>query len=214
MEFVSVDKFLPYILPYTTKCPKVVARRAIRDAIIVLAQETGSTSLRCSLESEKDSDTYVLDLPHGIEVDRIHLVKYGTMVLKPVNRDLLSRMFPKNDWRDIPGNPQYYMHTDAPKVLNLIPAPKEDAQKITCELKVRFSRDCEEFPSIYYERYAETVAAGALARILAVPGQAFSDLAMAAQWAQMFAQAFPSIKADVMRDFTGEAGRVVYRNVL
>lgn len=214
MNFVNIDKFLPYVLPYTEKCPNVVARRAIRDAIIVLAEETGATTLRCSMETVKGQDSYEFELPVGIDVERVSFVKLGSFPLKAINRDMLKQLYPNTDWRDIPGTPQYYLHTDEPKMLNIVPAPDTSGAKLTCELKLRFSRDCDEFPSIYYERYVEAVASGALARVLAMPGQPFTDLAMAAQWAQMFAQMLPSIKADVMRDFTNEAGRVVYRNVL
>ena len=214
MDFVSVEKFLPYVLPYTEKCPQVVARRAIRDAIIVMAQETGMSTLRCTLKSVKGQDTYELDLPDGIAVEQVSFVKLGSFPLKAINRDMLKQLYPTHDWRDIPGQPQFFMHTDEPRVLSIVPAPAVDAQEITCELKLRFSRDCDMFPAVYYERHAETVAAGALARVLAMTGQPFSDLAMAVQWGQMFTQTLPTIKAEVMRDFTAEAGRVVYRDIL
>ena len=214
MLFVHIDKFLPYVLPYAEKCPQLVARRAIRDTIIDMAQRAGTSTLRCSLETVAGQHTYEIDLPDGIEVDQLDTLTIDGKALKPINRDMLTSLYPNADWKSIPGEPQYFMSTDDPKVVTIVPAPTANGQKISCELRLRFSRYAKEFPETYYERYIETVTAGALVRILGIPSQAFSDLAMAAQWAQIYAANIGEIQLDTMRDFTKESGHVVFRNVL
>lgn len=213
MQFVNVDKFLPYVLPYAEKCPQFVARRAIRDTIIDMAQRVGTTTLRFNLKTVPGQHTYELELPVGITVEQIITLQVGNLSLRPANRDYLSQLYPNQDWKTLPGHPQFYMATDNPKIVSLIPCPA-DEQTITCEVKISFDRDCEEFPAEYYDRYVEPVACGALSRLLSIPSQTFTDMAMAAQWQNMYVNYVNEIRVDTMRDFTKEAGRVVFRNIL
>lgn len=214
MKFVHIDKFLPYVLPYADKCPQLVARRAIRDTIIDVAQRTGTSTLRCHMHAVPGQHAYVIDLPEGIEVEQLDTVSLGGKALKPINRDMLNSLFSGADWKSIPGDSQYFMNTDDPKIVNIIPAPTDKGTPIFCELRMRFSRFAKEFPEIYYERYIETIAAGALSRVLGIPGQTFTDLAMAAQFMQLYSSGLDDIQLDTMRDFTKEAGHIVFRNVL
>lgn len=214
MQFVNIDKFLPYVLPYAEKCPQFVARRAIRDTIIDMAQRIGTTTLRFNLKTVAGQHTYELELPVGITVEQIVSLQVGNLSLRPTNRDVLAQLYPNQDWKTIPGHPQYYMATDNPKIVSLVPCPTENDLTITCEVKITFDRACEEFPAEYYDRYVEAVACGSLVRILSIPSQTFTDMAMAAQWMNMYANYVNEIRVDAMRDFTKEAGRVVFRNIL
>lgn len=213
MRLVSIDKFVPYVQPYADKCPAFAIRRAVRDTIIDLAERVGTSTLRFSLDAVAGEHTYELDLPYGTEVDQLRKVVCGNTVLKATNRDLLSHEYPNTDWKDIPGTPRFYMCTDDPRFVSIIPAPAKP-ETLTFEAKIRFCRDATEFPSEYYERYVEVVGAGALTRLLAIPGQTFTDLGAAAQWAQIYAARLNEIQINTLRDFTNEAGRVVYRDVL
>ena len=216
MNFVNIDKFLPYVLPYAEKCPKLVARRAIRDTIIDMTMRTHTTKLRVELKSKKGRSTYELQMPYGITVDMMEDVMYDGTVLKPVNRHMLRQIYPEADLTALSGEPKYYYHTNSPIVLTIAPAPQDDGKSIVCEVDVTFTREMNEFPEEFYTRYVELIAEGALSRILGMPGQTFTDLAMAAQWANMYSTGIRELQLDTYRDFTKEAGkvRVQYRNIL
>jgi len=213
-EFVSLEEFLPYVAPYAEHCPNIVARRAIRDTLIEIAQRTGSTTHRFTMETVAGQNKYEIELPHGYQVESVESVFVGDSQLKPTNREELSQLHPGFAWDSIPGTPAYYMSTDDPNNLLIVPAPKEDGQTIKCEAKFRFSRNAELFPMVYYERYVEIVAAGALFRILSMSGQSFSDVAMAANWQQIYVNGISEIRIDTLRDYTREAGHVFYRSIL
>ena len=216
MNFVNIDKFLPYVLPYAEKCPQLVARRAIRDTIIDLANRTHTTKLRVELKSKKDCGTYELQMPYGITIDMMEDVYYDGNVLKAVNRHMLRQLYPETDAMAVTGTPKYYYHTNSPLVLTVVPVPKEDNKSIVCEVDVSFTREMNEFPEEFFTRWVEIVGEGALSRILGMPGQTFTNLAMAAQWANMYAESVRELQLDTYRDFTKEAGkvRVQYRNIL
>ena len=79
-------------------------------------------------------------------------------------------------------------------------------------MDVTFTRDCNEFPEEFYVRHVELVGAGALSRILGMPSQTFTDLAMASQWANMYAEGIRELMVDTYRDYTKEAGKVKVQN--
>lgn len=216
MNFVNIDKFLPYVLPYAEKCPQLVARRAIRDTIIDIATRTHTTKLRVELKSKKGADTYELQMPYGLTVGMMEDVMYDGKPLKAINRQMLRQLYPESDLHALAGEPKYYYHTNSPIVLTIAPAPQDDNKSIICELNVTFTREMNEFPEEFYTRYVELVAEGALSRILGMPGQTFTNLAMAAQWSNMYATGIRELKVDTYRDYTKEAGkvRVQYRNIL
>jgi hypothetical protein len=216
MNFVNIDKFLPYVLPYAEKCPQLVARRAIRDTIIDIANRTQMTKIRVELKSKKGYGTYELQMPYGITVGMMDDVTYDGAPLKAINRPMLRQLYPEADLTRLSGEPKYYYHTNSPLVLTLAPAPQDDGKSIVCEVDVSFTREMNDFPEEYYTRYAELVAEGALSRILSMPAQTFTDLGMATQWANMYAEGIRELLMDAYRDFTKEAGkvRVQYRNIL
>lgn len=214
MDFVSIEKFLPYVQPYAEKCPPLVARRAIRDTLIDMTQRMRLSTLRVSLEGKAGQCTYPLNLPYGLRVDQVQSVTLNGGQLKATNRGMLGQLYPSGDWHNEVGVPKYYTGTDSPTHLTIIPAPETDGDKLVCELAVTFTREQNDFPREFFDRHVEVVSCGALSRILALPSQTFTDLAMAAQWANMYSTYMREIKMEVYRDYTRDAGSVKYRNIL
>lgn len=216
MNFVNIDKFLPYVLPYAEKCPQLVARRAIRDTIIDIANRTQMTKLRIAMKTKKGHGTYEILMPYGVTVGMMDDVMYDGKPLKAINRPMLRQLYPDADLNSLSGDPKYYYHTNSPIVLTVVPAPQEDGKLITCEVDVTFTREMNEFPEEYYTRHVELVAEGALSRILGMPAQTFTDLGMAAQWSNMYSAGIRELLLDAYRDFTKESGKVSvkYRNIL
>lgn len=214
MDFVNIDKFLPYVLPYAEKCPNLAARRAIRDTLIDMTQRVQMKTLRVVVKSKKGQSTYELGLPYGLNVDMLESVSCGNNMLKAVNRSMLAQIYPENHWQDTTGIPKYYFHVNTPNEVTIVPAPEADDLPIVCEVHVTFTRETNEFPSDFYDKYVEIVSAGALSRLLAIPSQTFTDLNMAAQWAQMYATGIRELAVTAYRSYTKEAGKVRYRNIL
>ena len=214
MDFVHIDKFLPYVLPYAEKCPQVVARRAIRDTLVDLTQRVQLKTIRVLVKSKKGQSTYSLGLPHGLSVGMLESVTVNGMQLKAVNRDMLSQIYPTTDWRSATGNPKYYTHINSSDEVTIVPTPETDGLSIVCEVNVSFTRETNEFPSDFYEKHVEIVSAGALSRLLAIPSQPFTEMSMAAQWSQMYSTGVRELLVTAYRSRTKEAGRVHYRNIL
>ena len=74
-----------------------------------------------------------------------------------------------------------------PNQLGLYPAPASTAQTRTMQVSVsvRPKRDSCGIPTVFYERYAETIRVGALAHILRIPSE-FKDLRLADTYKREF----------------------------
>jgi hypothetical protein len=66
----------------------------------------------------------------------------------------------------------------------LMPPDLEGNLRLLCALKP--TRASTSFPTLLYERYVETIAHGAKARVMLIPKKPYSDPAMGAYHQQMF----------------------------
>lgn len=184
----TYDTYLPEVLPYVPTCPEISAVNAIRNSVIQFCTETWFWQYDCypipvvsgmpDVEPNFPNQTKYLGVVDGF---------FGGKPLEPKDEAWLRRKYRTRDFRSVAGTPSYWYQTDPDKLL-LVPVPDDAAAAFTLDLRIAIAptRASTGADDTIFERYAETIAKGALARLKAVPGQLYSD----AQGAQAMALLF------------------------
>lgn len=171
------EDFLPEVLPYVRDCPEMVAINAIRNACIEFCDRS-----MWLLHEHDDIPTisgegrYPLALPNFTESARVVEAWHNQFPLNAQNEDQLKRLY-QFDWRDMVGGPRY-ISSLTPCEVAVVPAPAEaDAGTLKLIVALRPTRDSHSIDDSVYERWAEVIGQGARARLMAIAGQPFHDIA-------------------------------------
>ena len=183
------EAFLSRVLPSVPGCPDIAAVLAIRDATIQLCKD--------SLINQTDQNPistvafqadYDLETPDQIlfsqeRVFKIMTVWFKGTKLTPIAPDEVRDPSAYN--QDIGGYTTTYGTPSAytvkqPLQFTLIPVPATSiADCVTMRVAIvptRTSTTCQDF---LFEDWAEHIASGAIARLLTVPGKAYTNFALA-----------------------------------
>lgn len=181
----ELDEFLPNVRMYAPGVSDPVAFFAIRQAAIDFCER--SRMWRWEDEFSITADDYEdLIAPDGAVIHEIEAVWFnGHKITKKKTPKELDECLPgwRSDTENRPeGDPTYITQT-APNTMVLAPFGTGTV-KVSVYLKP--SQDCEQLPDFLADQHRETIAWGALARILMIPNQSFTDPNMAAVWGQSF----------------------------
>jgi hypothetical protein len=202
------DDFLPEVLPFVQNCPELTASNAVKNACIEFCER----SLWWLFEHDPIVTTalgsrYALVPPDGTLCARVMDAWHNDTSLSPRSDDQLRSLFGP-DWRNATGSPRYITHI-TPDIVMVVPTPQEDAADGTLSLIIalRPTRESAGVDSIIYDRWLETVAAGARARLYDVAGQPFSDPTAAIKSRLAFNRGI----AEAARDRARSMGRGISR---
>jgi hypothetical protein len=173
----TYDAFFPEILPYAPNCPEMVARNAVRNAVIEFCTETWYwTHDTFPVVGTVGEGVYTIDLPDNTKMLSVVDAWYDKQLLRPTGEPLMRNIYINIDWRTVVGNPRFYMHEDPANII-IVPAPNVPsiAGGLTAQIAVAPTRASTGCLDSLYERYAEVMAQGALGRLLMTPGQPYSD---------------------------------------
>lgn len=166
----SIDAFLPYVMPYARGCPAPTAFHAIREA-------TRTFCLRTKLWRGGDSFTIMpgqcasIAVPYGAELCEMERVDFDGKQLEPQSVQWLDEHYP--DWlTGLTGSAPSFVTQLAPDTLAVVPAAEG---RVTTRLVLMPSIDAMEVPDFLVDKYGRAIGAGALADILLLPGQPFSN---------------------------------------
>jgi hypothetical protein len=169
------DRFLPWVTPYALNCPDPLAINAVRDACIEFCDTTGWITYETDPQSIlEDVSDYSFDLPEDTTLARILELYVDDVEMTPKSTDDLRAMYGTN-WRTQTGSPHYYTQLNTDEVV-LVPQPTAtvvDDLKMTVVLKP--TRTSTTVDDSVFEWWAETIAAGALMRLLSTAGQPWSN---------------------------------------
>lgn len=180
----SYDAFLPRILIDAYGCPEIVAIQAIRDSVIEFCVRSNF------IQRDHDPITviaglsdYDLEPPSGQLVIKIQKCWFKTSELSPIAPDYVSTPAFYN--AGIPENapllatPLSFTQKDE-RTFSIYPAPKDTvANALTLRVSLKPTRSSTTCEDSIFEDYAETIAHGALSKLLASPGKAYMNVAAA-----------------------------------
>lgn len=183
----DLDHFLTKVLPFAPGCPEPTAFEHLRTA----AQDFCETTRLWRFEDsfELGDDPNLMCAPADSVIHEIERCDFNGRRLDPASLDWLDDRHPT--WRSEThlwtGEPQWFTQT-APGTVTVAPLPTQGG-RVKVWLRLKPSMDAETLPDFIAREYSTTIGWGALATILMLPRQTFSDPNMAVFFQGKFDQA-------------------------
>ena len=193
----SLDAFAASIKVYAPGCADPTMYFGIRQAAIEFCERTRLWRFDDEFQVSFD-DAEGISAPYGAEIHEIEAVSFNGQPLDPKTTGWLDEHM--RGWRtagQVTGVPHYFTQTE-PDTIRLVPFM---AGTLGLHLWLKPAQDADQLPDWMVEQHRETIAHGALARILLIPNQSFTNPEMG----MVFANAFQS-KLDGLsnKGFTGQ----------
>ena len=177
---ISVDEFLPYVLPDCQGCSDVGAQSAVISAAIDFC--------RRSLILQRDHDPisvrsyhadYDLEPPDQMLVAKVMKAWFRRMVIVPVAPDDMDDPGAYNPAIASTGPPSHYIMKDE-RTLTLWPMPiADEANALTLRVALRPTRSATFLEDALFEDWVDVIAAGAKAALQSTPGKGYTNPAQA-----------------------------------
>lgn len=214
MKLVSVDKFLPRVLPYAENLPELVARRAISDASRDFMEEALNIEVTYRFTTVECEERYTLSLPYNLSCVLVRNVTIkgekdtGSWQLTPVTAEALDTYSYPMSWRDMVGDPRVYLFR-SPDEIVLSPCP-DKVFTVACVCAATIPRDGLEVPDVLYEDYADIIADGALGKAFSMAGQTWSNPQLGGSYTMAFNMGVAKARVEAAKSYTRVGGRVIY----
>lgn len=180
----DIEDFLTKVLPFAPGCPEPTAIEHIRNAAIEFCEETRLWRFEDTFDVGNDPN--VVCVPHGAVIQDIERCDFEGRKLEPVGIGWLDEHYPR--WRsdefNMGAEPRYFTQM-FPDTVRVVPS-KQGRVKVWLRLKP--AEDAEQVPDFIATQHRNMIGWGALASILMLPNQTFSDPNRAAYFQARFDQ--------------------------
>lgn len=175
---VNLSQFFPRLLPYVVGCPEPLAQQALLDSAIEFSRRSQVVTANLDFVTViEGTSNYELDAPNNqVAIDQVLKVWYDGTLMSPAPFETATALF------NPAGAPRYFYGQEIDEVFNLslLPAPERTVRNgLLVRVSLRPTRSATQVYDILYDRHVEGVVAGAMAILMAIPDQPFSDLKMA-----------------------------------
>ena len=211
MRTVSVEKFEPMVAVYADNCPNFVIRRAVVEAVNDICRRTGCVVTTSKFSTKPGEAHYEFYLPHGLKAESVRRMYCDGVRVQEATLDGLAKQF-VNDYEEAEGDPKFYFFRK-PYRIQLVPRPTQE-HLVRMDITVSVEPDTVNVPEIFYTEMSDLVVYGALARILAIVGQPFSNSQQAEAYRQKYAVELLRVKSEAMQGFQRTNGRVFYNRII
>lgn len=181
----TYEQFLDEVMPHVPGCPNAIAINAIRNAAIEFCEKSLVVQRDHELVSVvRNVADYDLEAPTGQVVAKIMRAWFQATPLMPIAPDEVGSIRVYNaraEGADGPGDPRYIIQKND-TTFSLYPVPKENKPlSIFMRVAMKPSRASTQVEDVLFEDYLETIAAGARARLMLMPGKPYTspELALA-----------------------------------
>lgn len=176
---IDLDAFLPRITPYAPGVAEPTAFANIIKAAQIFCDRGRLWRNDVSVDVTPVS-VNTIPVPVGAELFEIESARVAERSLEPISIAELDRRYA--DWRSqVNDLPRWYTQT-VPGTVQLVPACTGTLDLSTF---LRPTNNAQQLPDLFGQ-YLEEIADGALARILMIPAQPFTDPAAAQFYGQRF----------------------------
>ena len=184
---VELADFLPYILPHAQSAPHPAIYQNLRSAAIEFCRSTRSWR-HAAVFPVLDDTNIVVPLPIGANLFEVDKAWLGTRQLDPLP-------YADVDLDREPGLAQFLSCVTGNEFV--LSPPESGDLRMTMFLEP--ARDVEELPDYLYHDHAETLAHGALAKLLILPNQPYTNPAMAGNFAALYQMAVDRLFSNNVR---------------
>lgn len=196
----SFEDMLPHILPHAVQCTEGLALDSLRDALMRACERARLWVVDDEFEQGCETDN-LLVAPKQAQLFQIDRVSAGGRCLEPVT---MQQLFGDQARCYTNGQPRYFAQVDAQSIAIY---PVEPGAKVRVRAFMIPAGDAEKAPKAVMDRHREMLVNGALARILALPAQPFSNIELANYRGILFEQRLDEIN----REFATGAQRAPLR---
>ena len=213
MATTAFTEFLPEVLPSVPACAEPLAVNAVRNAAIEFCSNTlfwqetqADTAITVAVTP---SAPLTLSAPTGARIIQIMAVTIDGLPLSPISIDMLDDGV--YNWRGRTGKPSAFYQPNPDQLVFVLPP---DAS-YTATLRVAYSptRVADGVDERIYQNYLEAVSFGAVARLAAIPGQAFSNPEVASYARAMFNNAMTDATIEANKSYTRGSPQIQMRVV-
>ena len=202
---VPLSAFLPWVLPHVGGCPRPTAEMALRAAAIEWCEQTNGWRHIGSFDLTENRQAIVAPA-----YATIHQIEEATLDGKPLTPTLFTDARPDELTGAEPAGEPLYLTQVGPNEVSVYPF-RPGLLRVSLFLKPRAEQafgtiegdplaDANNVvPDFMLIQHAEKLAWGALARIFALPKQAFTDGAAADLYRARFAQACADLQSATIR---------------
>lgn len=191
-----LDDLLPSISLFAPGAAIPAVYFAVRQAAIEFCERTRLWRFADEFEVASADDDPLL-APSGSVIHEIEEVRFEGQKLAPKT----TRWLDDNclGWREntYTGTPAYVTQTE-PNVLFLVP---RGTGTVSLSVWLKPAQDADDLPDFIVDQYRETIAHGALARLLLIPNQSFTSPEMGIAFGGAFQAKLDSLCA---KGFTGQ----------
>lgn len=169
---IDLDVFLPRILPYAPGCPEPTAFASIIKAAQTFCERTRLWR-DCDKFNVTPTSCNVVCAPNGAELFEIESARFNGKKLEPISLADLDTKHPT--WRQMSAGEAHWITQISPGSVLLVPTCTGTLELSTF---LRPAEDADQLPDLF-SQYTQDIADGALADILMLPAQSFSNPQMA-----------------------------------
>ncbi len=186
MTAVAYTQWLPAVQIHVPECPTPMITEAVRSTCIRFCGE--SRYLREELDpfnTVATDEEYEIAAPADCAIAEILSLRVDGTQLKPTTVDALENEVV--DWQDLTGRPtRYFQRSRAVIVMNPVP----DAAYVSrAVVAIKPSQSSGGVDERVFEEWKDAIASGALAYLMAMPGQAWSNPELAGYHGGLFSSA-------------------------
>lgn len=199
---MALEDALDRVLPYAAGCPSLTAIHHIRQAAIEFFQKTLAwKQWMTAVDTVSGQDAYTFPVPAGSSIAKILDYKFDGREAKVVDGALGNSLVINQNGTDAAWTEDRYSFL-------VTPTPTQDDIEMQFYVALKPSQAATTLPAVMWEQYIDRICWGALARVLALPNQPFTDQAEAARYRAMFEAAINSTSGTVARSTSRSTQRV------
>lgn len=179
---ITLESFLPYVIPHVIGCPEPLAIQALRRACIEFCRRTDIVQrIQAPMDATVDTQEYAVTIPADMDMCRVLGVAWNQYWLVPVPPEQaksgpLLRGADLGTAEALTGPPKFY-HLKTPDATSVCVYPLPDstyAASLLIQASFRPTLSALSVDDSLFDDWLDGVAAGAIYRLKSMPGQPFS----------------------------------------
>lgn len=198
-EMTALVDFYRYIKPGCIGAPEPLIDSCLLRAAIEFCERTRMWRVQASVSVTGDDP---IAAPVDTAIHKVETARFAGQALQPIGVTDLDALHPTQDWLTLDKGTPRYITQLAPNSLVLVPAPTETGE-VTLMLQLKPSQTAEQLPRFLFDLYQQVLADGALAEILATPGQSYTNPEMAGVYSARFQQKLDALSILSLRGQQG-----------
>lgn len=171
----EIADLMHLILPHAQACPEPTAVQHLRWAAMKFCEATRIWRSCTTFDVQGGCDE-ILCTPQHAQIFEIEQAWYNSIELEPKAAGDFDRQYDDSQ-------PRWISQVNS-NTVRLVPGAQETGA-LRLNLFLKPSRDAEDFPD-FFDEFEQTLADGALSRILVLPNQPFTDPGMAGAFGASF----------------------------